>query len=260
MPALVRRLAAFALVVGAAAVPADAAETASHAIATDAGPLVIHPIEHATLVVEWDGRTIFVDPVGGAERFAAFPTPDLILITHIHGDHMSAETLEGVSTADTPLVMPASVDEQLGEAVPGRRIVLANGESAELGGVAIDAIPAYNTTEERLAFHPEGRDNGYVLTVGGRRVYVSGDTEDIPEMRALENIDAALVCMNLPYTMDVEQAASAVLEFKPREVLPYHSRGKDGMSDLARFRELVAADPSITVTVLDWYGDSGSES
>jgi L-ascorbate metabolism protein UlaG (beta-lactamase superfamily) len=111
----------------------------------------------------------------------------------------------------------------------------------------------YNLSPERQGFHAKGRGNGYLLTLGGARIYISGDTEDIPEMRALKNIDAAFVCMNLPYTMDVEAAADAVLEFKPKVVFPYHYRGKGGMSDLEEFRSLVAKDPKIEVRLLEWY-------
>jgi L-ascorbate metabolism protein UlaG (beta-lactamase superfamily) len=248
-----RHTATIALALAVVTIPGAAAELASDTITTNNGPLVIHPIEHATFVMEWNGLTIAVDPVGDAERFTAFDPPDLILVTHIHSDHLSPETLTALTTAGTSLVMPESVDHELGDAVPGKRIILANGDRVELNGIAIEAVPAYNTTDGRLQFHPKGRDNGYVLTMGGRRVYISGDTEDIPEMRALKSIDAAFVCMNLPYTMDVEHAASAVLDFAPTVVYPTHYRGKDGMSDLERFRTLVAADPSIAVHMLDWY-------
>ena len=104
-----------------------------------------------------------------------------------------------------------------------------------------------------LKFHEKGRGNGYVVTVDGKRIYISGDTEDIPEMRALKNIDYAFVCMNLPYTMTVEQAASAVLEFKPKVVFPYHYRGTGGFSDTAKFKELVGKDKSIEMRMLKWY-------
>jgi len=115
-------------------------------------------------------------------------------------------------------------------------------------------LPMYNLTADRQQFHPKGRGNGYVLTLGAKRIYISGDTEDIPEMRQLENIDVAFVCMNLPYTMDVEAAADAVLDFKPKIVYPYHYRGKGGMSDLEEFRSIVGAgDGDIEVRLLKWY-------
>lgn len=222
-------------------------------LATAEGPLVVRAVEHATFVMQWNGRTIVVDPVGGAERFAAFATPDLILITHIHGDHLSVETVQALRGGATAIIAPASVAEKFPEDERGGITVLANGETTDWKGVPIVAVPAYNTTPERLAFHPEGRDNGYLLELAGARVYISGDTEGHAAMRALEDVDAAFVCMNLPYTMDVAAAADAVLAFAPKRVYPYHFRGKDGMSDLDEFRRLVAAQPDIEVRVLDWY-------
>lgn len=222
-------------------------------LATTAGPLLVHPIDHATMVLQWSGRTVAVDPVGGGERFAGFPTPGLVLITHEHGDHLSVETVDAIAGKSTAIIAPPSVAEKLPAAWQGRVTVLRNGERTTWNDIAVEAIPAYNLTPERLQFHPEGRDNGYVLGFGGTSVYIAGDTEDIPEMRALEGIDAAFVCMNLPYTMDVSAAADAVLEFAPKVVYPYHFRGKDGLSDLDEFRRLVAADPAIEVRVLDWY-------
>jgi L-ascorbate metabolism protein UlaG (beta-lactamase superfamily) len=127
--------------------------------------------------------------------------------------------------------------------------VLKNGETATLGDIKAEAIPMYNTTPDQLRYHPKGRGNGYVLTLGGKRVYISGDSEDIPEMRALKDIDVAFLCMNLPYTMTVEQAASAVRAFKPKIVYPYHSRG----SDLEKFKSLVGSDSGVEVRLRDWY-------
>ena len=232
---------------------AGAGTASKNTLATGKGPLVIHPIEHATFVMQWNNQTIAVDPIGGAEAFAAFDKPDLILITHIHGDHLSVETVNELATPSTVVVGPASVAAKFPEADRGRITVVANGESVEWGDSTIEAVPAYNLNPERQGFHPKGRDNGYVVALGGKRIYIAGDTEDIPEMRALENIDAAFVCMNLPYTMDVPVAANAVLEFKPKVVFPYHYRGKGGMSDIERFTELVAGNESIEVGVLKWY-------
>ena len=229
------------------------AELANDTISTDDGELTIFPINHATFVMTGGDKVIYVDPVGGAEVFCDFEPPDLILITHIHGDHTSAETMQTISTDSTVVIAPTTVAEKLGVGIPGQLHILANGETFDLDGIKIEAVPAYNLTEERKGFHPKGRDNGYVVTIGGKRVYIAGDTEDIPEMRALENIDAAFVCMNLPYTMTVESAADAVLEFAPKIVYPYHYRGKDGMSDLEAFKKAVGVNPEIEVRLLDWY-------
>jgi L-ascorbate metabolism protein UlaG (beta-lactamase superfamily) len=215
--------------------------------------ITVVPIEHASLILSFDGKTIYVDPVGGAERLADQARPDLLLITHAHGDHLDVPTLEGVVTPSTRIVATQPVADKLPEALRAKTDVLGNGEGTELLGVKVEAIPAYNLTEEHLKFHPKGVGNGYVLTLGGSRVYLSGDTEDIPEMRALKDIDIAFVCINQPYTMTVEQAADAVLAFKPKVVYPYHFRGQGGKSDLAKFKELVSKDPGIEVRVLDWY-------
>jgi L-ascorbate metabolism protein UlaG (beta-lactamase superfamily) len=232
---------------------AMAGSASDNTIETNQGPLTIHPIEHATFVMEWNGKTIAVDPIGGAAPFEVFARPDLILITHIHGDHLSVDTVKALAGPSTVIVSPASVAEKFPEADRGRITILANGESVNWGESVIEAIPMYNLTPDRQDFHPRGRGNGYVVTLGGTRIYIAGDTEDIPEMRALDDIGAAFVCMNLPYTMDVGAAADAVLEFKPKVVFPYHYRGKGGMSDLDEFRSLVAKDPSIEVRVLEWY-------
>jgi L-ascorbate metabolism protein UlaG (beta-lactamase superfamily) len=222
-------------------------------IATENGPLVIHPVEHATFVMQWNGKTIAVDPIGGAASFASFGKPDVILITHIHGDHLSVDTVNAVAQPSTLIVAPASVAQEFPSTDRDRITVVANGESVTWGDSVIEAVPMYNLTPERQNFHPKGRGNGYVVTLGNTRVYIAGDTEDIPEMRSLENIDVAFVCMNLPYTMDVDAAADAVREFKPKVVIPYHYRGQGGMSDLDAFRSLVSNDPNIEVRLLDWY-------
>ncbi len=218
-------------------------------IATDNGDLVIQPIDHATFAMAWDGKTIYVDPVGGAGRFAGLPSPDLILVTDIHGDHMDADTLAAVIGADTVVIAPAAVADQLPASLRQKTDTLANGEETTVLGVTIEGIPMYNLTEERLQFHDKGRGNGYVVTFGGTRVYISGDTEDIPEMRSLADIDVAFVCFNLPYTMTEDQAASAVREFAPDVVYPYHFRG----SDVTEFATLVGTGSGIEVRVRDWY-------
>jgi len=206
------------------------------------------PIQHATFVIQEGETTIYVDPVGDVTAFEKFPSPNFILITDIHGDHLSKDVVDGLATEHTVVIAPKAVVDKLGSGT-----ILNNGESKEFGKVKIAAIPMYNLTEGRLKYHEKGRGNGYVVTLAGKRIYVSGDTEDIPEMRALKDIDYAFICMNLPYTMTVEQAASAVLEFKPKVVFPYHYRGKDGFSDVEQFKKLVAKDKNIKVELLDWY-------
>ena len=209
-------------------------------------------ISHATFVMTWDDQVIYFDPTGGAAAFEGMPAANLILVTDIHGDHMNAETLMAVKTDNNTLIAPQAVADKLDAGLSP--MIMNNGESKTYNGITVTAIPMYNITEGRLDKHPKGRGNGYVLEKDGYRVYVSGDTEGIPEMRNLENINKAFVCMNLPYTMDVEQAADAVLEFAPDEVIPYHYRGSNGFSDVENFRSLVnQGNEDIKVTMMEWY-------
>jgi len=227
-----------------------AQETQANTIPMEGGEITIHPVSHASLVLEAGDTVIYVDPVGEASAYEGFPSADLILITHEHEDHFQPETLAALVGEGTKMITNPSVMEKLPDDLRGIASQMANGESTEAAGISIEAIPAYNTTEERLQYHPKGRDNGYILTLGGARVYIAGDTEDIPEMRALENIDLAFVPMNLPYTMSVEQAADAAGAFKPKVVYPYHHRG----SDVEKFKSLVEeAGGEIEVRLAKWY-------
>ena len=216
----------------------------------------VTPISHATMVLEWKGAVIYVDPVGGAAAFKGQLEPDFILITDIHGDHLNLETLDAVVSPKTEIIGPEAVTDELRGKFSNQVKTLYNGNTYDNNGFKIEAIPMYNLREEALKFHHKGRGNGYVIEKDGKRVYISGDTEDIPEMRALQNIDVAFVCMNLPYTMTVESAASAVAEFKPKKVYPYHYRGTDGFSDVDLFKTLVkksSASSDVEVMQLDWY-------
>ena len=214
----------------------------------------IIPINHATLILAHDDDVIYIDPVGGSDAFSGQEKPDYILITDIHGDHFDPKTLESMSLDSTVLIIPQAVKEKLPELKVKEVIVMHNGDLKDLKSFSIEAIPMYNLRAEALKYHEKGRGNGYVLTLGKERVYISGDTEDIPEMRSLKNIDIAFVCMNLPYTMTVESAASAVLDFKPKKVYPYHFRGENGMSDIVEFKSIInKQNPDIAVVQLDWY-------
>jgi L-ascorbate metabolism protein UlaG (beta-lactamase superfamily) len=244
----------------------DSKEQSANALETSAKDLIaetsseetiltINPISHATMVLSYGEDDIFVDPTGGAESFEGFSSPEIVLITDIHGDHLDFDTLKALDLSNATIIAPkAVVDKFPKDLKPGKIVTLNNGDSTTINGHSIEAIPMYNLREEALKFHSKGRGNGYVLTIGGERIYISGDTEDIPEMRALENIDKAFVCMNLPYTMTVESAVSAVLEFKPKQVYPYHYRGTDGFSDVKTFKTLInQGDESIEVIQLEWY-------
>lgn len=226
------------------------AEGARDSYKTTNGEIAISPISHASFVMSVPGLVIYADPVGGKALYDGHEPAGLVLITHEHGDHFDPETLAAIVTDDTRLLVNPAVLEKLPAGLKERATSIGNGESHTLDAIAIEAIPAYNLTEDRLKYHPKGRDNGYVLTVDGSRVYIAGDTEDIPEMRALENIDIAFVPMNLPYTMDIDQASSAVAEFRPGVVYPYHYSESDPLA----FAEKVAqAAPDVKVVQGKWY-------
>lgn len=212
---------------------------------TSAGPVKITPLNHASPLIEAGGKTIYLDPAKPV-KFSALPKADLILITDIHGDHMDPDSIKDVSKADTEIFAAPAVVQTVTAAKP-----IANGETKTWQGWTIEAIPAYNLKRGPAPgklFHDKGRGNGYVLTYGGKRFYFSGDTEGVPEMRALKNIDVAFVCMNLPYTMPPEEAAEAVKEFHPKIVIPYHYRG----SDLTVFQKALQGT-GIEVRLLEWY-------
>lgn len=225
----------------------------SESFQTTEGELLITPILHSSLVLQWNDLTILSDPYGGAQKYEAF-TPDLVLITDIHGDHLNSKTLAGLDLSKATLIAPQVVIDKLGDIQFKEMHALGNGNSIDWQSIKVEAIPMYNLPETEDSRHPKGRGNGYVLNMGGKRIYISGDTEDIKEMRALQNIDIAFVCMNIPYTMEVKQAASAVVEFKPLLVYPFHYRGQGGFSDIELFKTLVnEGDEDIEVRLLDWY-------
>ena len=212
---------------------------------TSAGVVKITPLNHASTRIEAGGKTIYLDPAKPV-KFDALPKADLVLITDIHGDHMDPDSIKQISKADTEIISSPAVAQTVTAAKP-----VANGEKKTWQDWTIEAIPAYNVKRgpsPGKLFHDKGRGNGYVLTYGGKRFYFSGDTEGVPEMRALKNIDVAFVCMNLPYTMPPEEAADAVKAFHPKIVIPYHYRG----SDLTLFQKALQGT-GIEVRLLDWY-------
>ncbi len=218
-------------------------------IKTANNEITILPISHASMILKIKDKTIFIDPVGDKALYSAYPNPDLIIFTDNHGDHLNVDLVKEIKGAKTIILGPKAVEEKL----KGIKII-GNGEKTTLAGMTITAMPMYNTTKERLKYHSKGRGNGYLFEIDDKRIYHSGDTEDIPEMRSLKNIDAAFICMNLPYTMTEEQAASAVLEFKPKIVYPFHYRGAENkFSDLEKFKKLVSVNKEIDVRLLKWY-------
>ncbi|MEP6949341.1 MAG: MBL fold metallo-hydrolase [Ginsengibacter sp.] len=232
---------------------ANAQLSAPDNIQTAMGPLAIQPVEHASLILTVKGVTIYADP-NGAEKYKGATAPDIILITDIHGDHFDVKTIEALKKTATILVVPQAVADKLPAADKDHLVILKNGDNTTQMGISIAAIPMYNLPESPTAMHTKGRGNGYVLGIGGKNIYISGDTQGIPEMRSLKNIDVAFVCMNLPYTMDVKEAADAVLAFSPKIVYPYHYRGQNGLSDVNTFKSLVdAGNKNIEVRLRNWY-------
>ena len=177
-------------------------------------------IGHGTLMFKYKSAVIHIDPVGYYADYAKMPKADLILVTHHHGDHLDVPAIEKIKKANTKMICSASCKEQLKNC-----IVLKNGEKTAASGFNIEAVPAYNLVHKRKngpPFHPKGVGNGYVLTIDNKRIYIGGDTENVPEMKNLENIDIAFLPMNLPYTMTPEMVADAVKMFNPKILYPYH--------------------------------------
>jgi L-ascorbate metabolism protein UlaG (beta-lactamase superfamily) len=189
-------------------------------IATSAGELQITFVGHGTLMLGFGGKIIHVDPFSRLADYSTMPKADLVLITHAHGDHLDPSALAAIRTPTTKVVVAPVCEGKVGGA-----IVLHNGEQKQVAGVSILAVPAYNIVHTRpdgTPYHPKGEGNGYVLTFGDTRVYIAGDTENVPEMKALKNIAVAFLPMNLPYTMTPEMVADAARAFRPRILYPYH--------------------------------------
>jgi L-ascorbate metabolism protein UlaG (beta-lactamase superfamily) len=188
-------------------------------IKTSAGDLTITFIGHGTLMFTFGGKTIHVDPVGREADYTEMPKADLVLITHEHGDHLDPAAIKILRKEGTQIVLTKACAEKV------EGLVMANGDVQTVGGMKIEAVPAYNIVHVRSAgnpFHPKGRGNGYIITFGDKRIYIAGDTENTPEMKRLKNIDVAFLPMNLPYTMTPEMVADAAKAFKPKILYPYH--------------------------------------
>ena len=218
-----------------------------HVVTTN-GDVVIRPLYHATFVLNWNGKFIYNDPDTPAS-YAGLPRGDLVLISHEHGDHFDANALNTVTKTNTIIIAPQVVYNAMTAGHKALTIVLTNGASTNVLGLTVEAVPAYNFPTNQTVNHVKGVGNGYVVTIGGKRFYMAGDTQDVPEMRALQNIEVAFICMNLPFTMTVDAAASAVRQFQPRVVYPYHFSS----SDVARFKQLVGTDLGIEVRLRKWY-------
>jgi len=212
-------------------------------VKTSGGDLEITFIGHGSLMLAYGGRIIHVDPVAAEADYKTLPKADLIVITHDHYDHLDAAAVAALMKPGTEVVAAAPCEGKLAGAV-----FMNNGQSRKTMGIAIEAVPAYNIVHMRAPghpFHPRGEGNGYVLTFGDKRVYVAGDTENIPEMAKLKDIDAAFLPMNLPYTMTPEMAADAALKFRPKVLYPYHY----GDTDVAKLGVLLKNEKGIEVRV-----------
>jgi len=204
-------------------------------IETSAGVLEITFVGHGSLMMEWEGKTIHIDPFSKVAEYKKFPDADLILITHHHGDHLDLKAVEQIRGEGTEIVL---TEICAGEIEGG--IVMRNGDTQTVLGMTVEAVPAYNLVHKRpggALFHPKGEGNGYILSFGDTRVYVAGDTENTPEMKALKEIDIAFLPMNLPYTMTPEMVADAARAFKPKVLYPYHYGKTDPTALLELLRE-----------------------
>ncbi len=224
--------------------------TAFDIIESVEGDVTITPIGHASLMLELKGRRVYVDPVGDFSEMQD-RRADIVLITDIHGDHMNPDAALSVRKPGAVTIAPREVWNTITTAT-----VYLNGDYSAIRLpdtiIGIEAVPAYNLTrgpEEGGLYHPMGRGQGYVITMGERRIFVSGDTECVPEIQALENIDIAFLPMNLPFTMTPEEAADCAKAFRPSVVYPYHFRGQDPEV----FRNALAGESDIEVRIREWY-------
>ncbi|NLV30495.1 MAG: MBL fold metallo-hydrolase [Acidobacteria bacterium] len=217
---------------------AEAQKTfAGDSFETSGGELKITFIGHGTLMLTYAGKVIHVDPVSMYADYATMPKADLVLVTHEHGDHLDAKAVAAVSTSRTVVAANEKAAGSLGGAV-----VMKNGDARTLAGIPVEAVPAYNFEK---AFHPKGNGNGYVLTFGDRRVYIAGDTENVPEIKKLEGIDIAFLPMNQPFTMTPEQVADTARSLRPRVLYPYHF----GETDTSKLVELLKGEEGIDVRI-----------
>ncbi len=216
-------------------------------LATTNGDVILHPHQHAAVILGWNGQYIYVDPKNDVLSYAGQPRGGLVLITHSHSDHFNTATIEVVRSNNATILCPQAVFTALTATQKVAATVLTNGAVTNVMGINVEAVRAYNSN------HPLGTGNGYVLTIGDRRIYFAGDTGDIPEMRALTNIDVAFIPINLPFTMSLSNAVSAVRQFKPKVVYPYHFSPSTPPTDINAFKQQVGTDVGVEVRLRKWY-------
>ncbi len=212
-------------------------------LATSRGDLEITFLGHGTLMMTFGGMTVHVDPYGEVADYGSLPKADLVLVTHEHFDHLDPAALKAILKPDTVIVGSTACAPELTGAV-----IMANGDQRSVLGLPIEAVPAYNIAHKRpdgKPFHPKDSGNGYIVTFGDKRIYIAGDTEETPEMKALRGIDVAFLPMNLPYTMSPEQVAEAAKAFRPRVLYPYHF----GDTDTAKLVRLLQGEKDIEVRI-----------
>ncbi|HUU52918.1 MAG TPA: MBL fold metallo-hydrolase [Candidatus Heimdallarchaeota archaeon] len=230
---------------GLVSLPATSNDFEEDILSTSQGDLKIICIGHGTLMFTFGGKIIHIDPVFRYADYTKMPKADLILVTHEHGDHLDDVAIQDLTKEGTALICTEKCMEQVNIE---SSIIMKNGDTQTVQGIKIEAIPAYNIKHmrsENSPFHPEGEGNGYVLTFSDKRVYVAGDTENTPEMKALEYIDVAFLPMNLPYTMTPEMVADAARAFEPKVLYPYHF----GDTDTSQLVELLKDTPDIEVRI-----------
>jgi L-ascorbate metabolism protein UlaG (beta-lactamase superfamily) len=212
-------------------------------IQTSAGNLEITFIGHGTLMFSFNGKVIHVDPYSKLADYSTLPKADIILVTHHHGDHFDSTAIEKIRTEKTKIILTETCAEKFSDG-----IVMKNGNIKTIDGIEIGAVPAYNLVHKRdngEPFHVKGTCNGYVISFGGKKVYVAGDTENVPEMKALKKIDIAFLPMNLPYTMTPEMVADAAKAFKPKILYPYHY----GETDISKIIDLMKDEKEVEVRI-----------
>ncbi len=220
------------------------------AIKTSKGDLVITFIGHGTLMFEFNKLVIHVDPVSRITDYTSLPKAELVLVTHHHGDHLDPEAIKQIKKDNTRIIVSPKCAEQLAGC-----LVMKNRDVQTVTGLEIEAVPAYNIVNKRSSgepFHVKGEGNGYIISFGDKRVYVAGDTENTPEMKALKNIAVAFLPMNLPYTMTPEMTADAARAFKPAILYPYHYRS----TDTSKLVELLKNEKNIEVRIRRLYPPS----
>lgn len=239
--------------------PVAAAEL--NTIVLPRGQVGVRALMHGSFSLSVGDKLIYVDPTmdalkaaSGGDDVTGLPKADLILLTDLHGDHMDADAVAALRKEGAAVIAPKAVIEALGEKLPAPTL-MENGQQQQAldGALTLEATPMYNLVRKREDtgefFHVKGRGNGYLLSVFGGKIYISGDTECTPEMKALEGIDAAFVTMNLPYTMPVEEAAECIRAFKPKAIYPFHYRGQEP----AALKALLSDVPQVQLRLLEWY-------